>query len=95
MQEFGCSAEAMPLVNKVFEAFDRDGNGVVTFREMMHGLGQVLTGDTESRAQFYFSLCASRVGFRARPRYPKSCVALHDWEGVHVRVRVRVRVRRR
>mgnify|MGYP000206052528 CR=1 FL=1 len=46
----------MPLVNKVFGAFDTDGDGMLTFHEVMHGLGQVLTGTTESRADFYFSL---------------------------------------
>jgi len=55
-QEFGCSPEAMPLVNKVFEAFDRDGSGLVSFKEMMSGLGQVLTGSTSNRADFYFNL---------------------------------------
>jgi len=46
-----------PLVQRVIDIFDEDGNGEVDFKEFIQGVSQFsVKGDKESKLQFAFRL---------------------------------------
>ena len=65
--------------------FDKDKSGKVSFKELFAGMGQVLGGDVEERAEFYFALygvCA-RVSRHPHRAVSSSCAAAVDtWCGL-------------
>ena len=54
--EFKCPADQGHVVNRVFDLFDTNGDGVVGWQELFAGLSQMLGGSLDEKSAFYFSL---------------------------------------
>lgn len=51
-----------PLVARVIEVFDADGNGEVDFKEFIEGISQFsVKGDKEAKLKFAFKVCLKLV----------------------------------
>lgn len=55
-EHFGVGLEMMPIVNRVYTSFDRDGDGRVGWSELFLGLASATGGSVDAKAEFYFSL---------------------------------------
>lgn len=53
---FFCTAEDMPLVNRLFLALDYDNSGSLDYQELFYGLSCVTHASKAEKAGFYFSL---------------------------------------
>ena len=61
-----------PLVQRVIDIFDEDGNGEVDFKEFIQGVSQFsVKGDKSSKLRFAFRSVAIRINHFYLPCYPR------------------------
>lgn len=56
LELFGCPLDALPVMYRLFEVFDTNGNGYVSIRELYHSLGRATRGSVEERTDFFFDV---------------------------------------
>lgn len=59
-EQFGCPTHLQSLSPRIFGAFDSNGDGVVSIKEMFFGLQRATRGTITERASFVFNLFADR-----------------------------------